>query len=173
MGTSPSGLGGKMPHTLRDNEGVAADGDRDVMMPTGIGSTFKVIETQFAFHVLVHSLGPPPLFDDAHELLLAHGARQGRQRVLSRFALAVGPLDEKPQWLALIGLGPIVVCRLDAAERETRVQFATRRGHRAVAPTDAAERFAWQLASDVSGRLRIAHRTFAGIQAPHLLGRLD
>src|ERR1019366_9893528 len=56
-GTSPSGRGGKMPHSLSDDEGVAAECDRDVMMPAGETASLEVVESQLAFHFLVDALG--------------------------------------------------------------------------------------------------------------------
>src|SRR5262249_23197064 len=48
--TSPSGLGGEMPHTLRDDEGVAAECDRDVVMPARKRSSLEVVEAELALH---------------------------------------------------------------------------------------------------------------------------
>jgi hypothetical protein len=71
--TSPSGLGGKMPHALSDDEGVAAEGDRHVVMPAGEGTTFEVIEPQLTLLFFVDALGAVAFFEEAHDLLFAHG----------------------------------------------------------------------------------------------------
>src|SRR5271156_5990157 len=98
--TFPSLRGGEVPQTLSDDEGVAAEDDRDVMMPASEAPSFEVVEPQLALHLFVSGLRTPALFDDAHELLLAHRSRQRRQRVLGRLLLAVGPFDEQPERLA-------------------------------------------------------------------------
>src|ERR1019366_9083079 len=86
-------VGGKMPHTLRDDEGVAADGDRNVMMPAEEASPFEVVEPQLALHLFVDALGAISFLEETHELLFAHRPRQRRQRILGgrRFAI-VGAL---------------------------------------------------------------------------------
>src|SRR5271170_8093234 len=86
--TFPSLRGGEVPQTLSDDEGVAAKDDRDVMMPAAEAPSFEVVEAQLALHLLVGGLCTPALFDDAHEQLLAHRARQRRQCVLGRLLLA-------------------------------------------------------------------------------------
>ena len=46
-----------MPHTLRHDEGVAAHGDGNVMMPTGETPAFEVVEPELALHLLIDLLG--------------------------------------------------------------------------------------------------------------------
>ena len=43
--------GGKMPRTFGDDERVAAEDDRDVMVPAGEGSPFEVVEPQLALEL--------------------------------------------------------------------------------------------------------------------------
>src|SRR5215510_5072196 len=66
----PSGRGEKTPHTLGDDERVAAEGDRDMMVPTWESSAFEMVEPKLALEVFVHPLGTPALHDQANQLLL-------------------------------------------------------------------------------------------------------
>src|SRR5258708_15041958 len=72
----PSLRGGKMPHAFRDNERVAADSDRDVVMPSGKRAALKVVQPEFPFQILIGPLGAPALFDDPHDRLLSHWPRE-------------------------------------------------------------------------------------------------
>ena len=81
--TLPSGRGGEMPHALSDDEGVAAEGDRDVMVPAREAASLEVVEAQLALHLLVDALGAVALLEQADDLLLAHRASQGRERELA------------------------------------------------------------------------------------------
>ncbi len=69
-----------MPHTLRDDEGVAADCDRDVVVPPDVAPTFEVIEAELALHFLIDPLGAISLLEESHGYLLAHGLRQRSER---------------------------------------------------------------------------------------------
>src|SRR5215470_2204372 len=70
--TVPSGRGGETPHTLRDDEGVAANGDGNVVMPAGEASPLEVVEPELALHLFVDALGAVALLEQTHELLFAH-----------------------------------------------------------------------------------------------------
>src|SRR5689334_6764637 len=72
----PSGRGGKMPHALSDDERVAAQSDRHMMMPTRIPAALKVIEAEFPFEVFVHALRAPALHHGTNQLLLGHRPRK-------------------------------------------------------------------------------------------------
>src|SRR5208282_5853295 len=76
--TLPSGRGGKMLHSLSDDEGVAAERDGHVVVPAVEAATFEVVQAEFALHLLVDQLGPVALLVGAHDLLLAHRALERR-----------------------------------------------------------------------------------------------
>jgi hypothetical protein len=97
----PGGRGGKMPHTFGDDERIAAQDNRDVVMPTGKASAFEVIEAELALEVFVGTFSSPALHDDFDQLLLVPPCRQRRQEVVGWFGLAIAPLDQEPQRFAL------------------------------------------------------------------------
>ena len=72
----PSDRGGETPHTLRYDEGVAANRDGNVVMPTWETAALEVVEPELALHVLIDALGAVALLEEAYELLLAHLATQ-------------------------------------------------------------------------------------------------
>ncbi len=88
--TNPSRRGGKTPYAFRDDEGVATKDYGDVVVPTRERTTLVVIEAELALELFVRSLGAPPLFGRADDLLLAHPARQRRERELRRSTLRIG-----------------------------------------------------------------------------------
>ena len=49
--------------SFRDDEGVAAERDRDMVMPARVTAPLIVIEAQFAFQVLVDALRLPALLE--------------------------------------------------------------------------------------------------------------
>jgi hypothetical protein len=100
VATRPSGRRGKSADPLGDDEGITTEHDRDVMMPADETSPFVVVESQLALEFLVDALGPPALFDDAHDLLAGHAAAKARQIELGRMAVALGPFEDKPYRLA-------------------------------------------------------------------------
>ena len=65
-----------MPRTFGDDERVAAEDNRDVMMPTWEPSALVVIEAEFTLEVLVDALCAPALHDQPHELLAGHLVRK-------------------------------------------------------------------------------------------------
>src|SRR5258708_23556100 len=137
--TVPAGRGGKTPHTLRDDEGVAADRDGNMVMPTGETPPLEVVEPELALHLLVDALGAVALLEEANELLLAHLPTQRGERKFRRFSFAIGPLDEEPDGFALCGFGSVIGGDLHPAEREPRTELAPL-CHRSIAPRDATER---------------------------------
>ena len=52
-----------MPHTFSDDERVAAEDDRDVMVPTGKGASLEVVKPEFPLEILVGALGAPPFLE--------------------------------------------------------------------------------------------------------------
>jgi hypothetical protein len=85
-----------MPRTFSDDERLAAQDDRDVMMPTGEPSAFEVIEAEFTLEVLVGALGAPALHDQSYELLARHLVRERAEEVIRRLRFPVSPLDQEP-----------------------------------------------------------------------------
>ena len=67
-----------MPHTFGDYERVAAQDDRDVMMPTRKAPAFEVIEAELTLEVFVGAFSSPTLHDDFDQLLLGPPRREGR-----------------------------------------------------------------------------------------------
>src|ERR1700733_11554930 len=124
-------------------------------MPSREGATFEVIEPQFPLEVLVHAFGPPALFEDADDLLVAHASCQRRQDELRGLALAFGPLSDEPERLAIGECDAVVVRRLHAHETEARAHLASR----PVAPDQAAKRFLRQR------RDQLGHRLAPGVDA--------
>ena len=100
----PSGRGGKTPHAFSNDERVAAESHRDVVMPTWKAPPFEVVEPEFAFEILVGALGAPPLHHDADELLLGHPLRKSGQEVIGRLRLILAPLDQQPLGVRSIGI---------------------------------------------------------------------
>src|SRR5438105_2304087 len=69
LGLGPSYLRGETPRALGDEEGVAAQDNRDVMVPAGVAASLVVVQTQLALDLLVHALGAVALLDATDELL--------------------------------------------------------------------------------------------------------
>src|ERR1044072_6278322 len=53
------GSGGKRSRLFGSEEREAAEHDGDVVIPSGIGATFEVVESELAFEVFVGPLGTP------------------------------------------------------------------------------------------------------------------
>ena len=87
---------GEMPSTLGDDECVAGQGHRDVVMPSLKASSLEVIETQLTLEILVGALGSPPLLDVSNQLLLGNVGRSGDEVELGWLRLAVLPLHQEP-----------------------------------------------------------------------------
>ena len=69
-------------------------------MPAGETSTFKVIETELAFEILVGALGSPPMLDMPNELKPRSVFGGCDEVELVRLFLAIFPLHEKPYGFA-------------------------------------------------------------------------
>jgi hypothetical protein len=101
----PSGRGGgETPHTFSNDERVAAQGDRDVVVPAREAAAFVVVQPELALEVFVDALGSPALHHQADELLLGSALWQGDEKVIGRFGLTVSPLNEQPEGF-LLALG--------------------------------------------------------------------
>src|SRR5690606_22237388 len=103
-------------------EGVAAEDDRDVMVPAHEGATLEVIEPELTFQVFVHPLCPPAFLDDADEPLVTHAARQGREIKLHRLLVVGWPLDHQPDGLAIFDGEAILMGRLDPTQRKPTLE---------------------------------------------------
>src|SRR6185436_6012821 len=72
----PSGRGGEMPHTFGNDERVAAQDDRDVVVPPGKPAALVVVEPQLVLEILIGAFGAPALHHAAHQLFLRGPPRQ-------------------------------------------------------------------------------------------------
>ena len=106
--TRPSGRGGKMPHTLGNEERVAAQDDRDVMVPPGVRAAFEVIEAELALELFVGSFRAPSFLHGAHDLLLRHPPRQGREDAVRRLRFRMATAARKGHAAAQKPLIPTV-----------------------------------------------------------------
>jgi hypothetical protein len=89
-----------MPRTFSDDERVAAEDDRDVMVPTWEAPALVVIETELALEILVGALRAPALHDQPHELLTGHLLWKRTEEVVRGLRFSVAPFNEKPYRLA-------------------------------------------------------------------------
>src|SRR5256885_13169432 len=97
----PSGRGGKMPHTFGNDERVAAQNDRDVMVPARKPPAFVVIESEFVLEILVRALDAPALHHAPHQLLLRRSSRQGAEEAVGRRVFFFFLFDPAPPRLTL------------------------------------------------------------------------
>ncbi len=88
-------------------------------------------------------------------ICLAHDARERREDELGGLGLALGPLGNEPEGLAIDQGYAVVVCRLDADEGEARLEL----GARAISPGHAPERLARE------GGDKLLHRLALGVDA--------
>ena len=107
---------------LGDEKGCAGQNDGDVVMPSGERASFEVVESELALEVLIHALGAPPFLEEQHNLFLAHALGERREVKLGRLGLGVGPVSDEPLCLPGSERHAVIVCRLDAHERESRAQ---------------------------------------------------
>jgi hypothetical protein len=91
--------GNRVP--LSHQQRVAGQRHRDVMVPTHPTSTLKVIQTQFGFQFLVHSLRTPSLFERTHSPFPRPRDGQRGEMKMQRAILAVPPFDHQPLRVAL------------------------------------------------------------------------
>src|SRR6185295_6149882 len=122
VGTLPGGRGGKSPHPLSDDKGVAADDDGNVVVPSRKGAAFEVVEPELAFEVFVHALRSPSFLDDANDLLVAHAMQQGGEVELGGCVFLRRPLDHQPHRLSLVDRYAVIVRGLDPTERKPSAQ---------------------------------------------------
>src|ERR1019366_9341538 len=120
----PSSRGGKTPHALRNEEGVAAEDDQDVVMPARERAALEVVQAQLSLEFLVGALGAPALLHDAHDLLLRHAPRQGGEDELHGLRLALGAPHHEPHRLSIASIGAVVIGDLHAAKCEARGEIA-------------------------------------------------
>jgi len=89
-----------------------------------------MVQSEFALEALVHSFRAPTLLKYSDNLLLAHRYRKRGKCVFGRCRLTVGPLDEKPERIAVSHFDTVIMSRLDAHKMEIRTHWSSR----AVAP---------------------------------------
>src|SRR5262245_59808231 len=166
VSTRPRGLGGKMSRAFSGDEGVAAQGDRDVVMPAAERSSLEVVEPQLALHVLVHALGAPALFEKIDDVRAWQVGRHGREMKAPRLGLVVTPLADEPHVLALRWIGAVVMRRHDALEREARGELPLA----AFAPRVPAKALRHR---DIAGADRIAVPSAERVEAPEGQRRRD
>src|SRR5262249_17979797 len=150
--------GGKMPRAFSDDERVAAEDKRDVVMPSGERATLEVIESELALEVFVGALGSPALHHDADDLLLSLASREGGEHELRGSLFALGPLDHEPHRLAILGCCTSSCATLTRAKAESGVHLATR----AVAPGDASKCLRSESDAESLSSDRLAARLAAG-----------
>src|SRR3954470_22801348 len=91
--------GGKS-RPLGDQKAISRDAQRGVMVEAAPAAALVVPEPDFLLEILVVPLDPPAQLSQVDHLLEADLLRQGRQPVLRRLRLALGPLDQQPFLLA-------------------------------------------------------------------------
>src|SRR5262245_33718434 len=75
------GRGGKSPRSLGGEEGEAAEGDGDVVVPAAEAAAFEVVEAELALEVLVDALGAPSFLEEVDELHEGHALVGGEVEV--------------------------------------------------------------------------------------------
>ena len=107
-----------MPRAFSDDERVAAQDDRDVVMPSREASALEVVEPELALEIFVSAFGSPALHNDADEPLSADAGGQRREEVVGRLVFAIAPFDQQPERLTLSKRHCIVVRRHDTVGGE-------------------------------------------------------
>ena len=105
-----------MPHPFGQDERVAAENDRDVMVPARKPPALIVIEAELALEILVRALGSPALHHHPYQLLLGQSLRERAEDVVGRLLLVVTPFDQQPYRFTLLDSIATVVGRDDAAK---------------------------------------------------------
>ena len=93
--------GGKRFDAFGGDEGVAAQGDRDVVMPAGIATPFVVVESKLTFEIFIDAFRPPALLYRSDQAFLGRGFGQRQQVEFAGRRFTVEPLHEQPNRLAL------------------------------------------------------------------------
>ena len=114
----PLSGGGKTPSTLGDEESVASESYRDVVMPALVATALEVVEAEFAFEVLIDALGTPALFDEPDERFTAGTPRQGGEMKMLGGGLPISPFAYQPQRFSFIRFPTIVMVWDDATKGE-------------------------------------------------------
>ena len=106
-----------MPHPFGQDERVAAENDRDVMVPARKPPALVVIESELALEVQpLSALGSQALHHHPHQLLLGQSLRERAEEVVGRRILVVTPFDQQPYRFTLLDSIATVVGRDDAAK---------------------------------------------------------
>src|SRR6185312_10984760 len=131
-------------------------------------ASFEVVEPELAFEVFVHSLGSPTLFEDANDFLFAHTPRERGEDELARLRVAVEPLGNEPERLAIGERDSVVVKCLDANEAEA----AAKRLIRSFAPGESSK-LALHSNRQLARRRRLAADLVASIESHDARRRRD
>lgn len=160
----PSWRGGKTPHTLTDDERIAAKHYGDVMVPSGEGPPLEVVEAKLALELFISAFCAPALLQDPNDFLLRHSSAERSEYELCRMALPFRPFHDEPHRLSVGGFGTVVVSDFYSAELEvgrhlSPRSFAPRRSPKCAAP---------ELHAEHSCLDRLAAPTFERIEEPDL-----
>src|SRR6476661_7471468 len=117
---------------LGDQEAISRDAQRGVVVEAAPAAALVVPEPDFLLEILVVPLDPPAQLSQVDHLLEADLLRQGRQPVLRRLRLALGPLDQQPFLLARRTQPGVGVRGAHPASGKARAKLAVR----ALAPGD-------------------------------------
>src|SRR4029077_19481121 len=77
-------------------ESVGRDAQRGVMVEATPSAAFKMPEPDLLLEFLIITLNAPTQLGGVNQIAQRNVSRQGRERVLGRFLLALGPLDQQP-----------------------------------------------------------------------------
>lgn len=152
----------RRPHTFADDERIAAQDDRDVVIPAWKGAPFVGVEPELAFELLVGAFGTPSLLDRTSDVLLAHPSRERRERELRRTTPSFGPLDDEPHGLPILGGRAVIVSHDAPAEAELREP----RTKCAVAPGQMPEAFSSDLKSELPDGDRLPAAPATSVDTP-------
>lgn len=152
-----------MPHTLGDNERVAAEDDRNVMMPPRERAALIMVQAKLPLQFLISLLGTPALLEDADDLLFAHPAWQRCQREFRRFLFPLWPFNDQPLGLSVIRLFSFVVSDLNPPEHESRGELAAR----TISPCPFPECARPELDAELLRAYRFAFASVPSIEQPN------
>ena len=89
-----------MYQTLTHQKPIRRDAQRGMVMEATPVAPLEVVEAKLLLQFLIVPLDAPAHLDDIHQFLACGLGRQGRQEMLGRLRLALGPFDEQPFFFA-------------------------------------------------------------------------
>lgn len=131
--------GNRLP--FGDQESVAGDTERGVMVEAAPTPPFEVVKTSLLLELLVVAFDAPAQFGKINEMDKADVGREARQPVLCRLLLTFRPLDEKPFFRPR--LAAIEVAPRNANAHSCKAGFE--RLVRSLAPSDRPQALAGRL----------------------------